>query len=141
MAPKDITAFAVFEERFLRGLPQLDPVLDAYADVIISLYDHYDTLVANVILTATFDFVNSSCMERTVECLPLVREAGRFPWYLRDQTGIGKPFALFMFTKTSQIPLADFILAIPEMNYWICIINDLLSFVPPSVLARKSTDI
>jgi hypothetical protein len=109
-------------------LPQLDPVLTAFADVIISLYDHYDVFVMNTILTATFDFVNSSCMEPTVESLPLIREAKSFPWYLRDLTGIGKAFTLFMFTKSSKVAITDYIQAIPNMNHWISCVNDFLSF-------------
>lgn len=126
---KNVAIVAPFEQRFLRGLPQLDPVLTAFAEVIISLCDHYDTLVANVILTAILDFVNSSCMEPTIERLPLIQDAGRFPWYLRDQTGIGKGFALFMFTKSSKIVITDFIQAIPDLNYWISAVNDFLSCV------------
>ncbi|KAF8236723.1 terpenoid synthase [Tricholoma matsutake] len=125
---KNVAIVAAFEQRFLRGLPQLDPVLTVFAEVIISLCDHYDTLVANVILTAILDFVNSSCMEPTIERLPLIQDAGRFPWYLRDQTGIGKGFALFMFTKSSKIVITDFIQAIPDLNYWISAVNDFLSF-------------
>jgi len=139
-ASEDVAPFAVFQQRFLHGLPQLDPVLTAFADVIISLYDHYDVYVMNTILTATFDFVNSSCMEPTVESLPLIREAGSFPWYLRDQTGIGKAFTLFMFTKSSKVVITDYIQAIPNMNYWIACVNDFLSFVLPFVLAREFAD-
>jgi hypothetical protein len=139
-AAKDVAPFAVFEQRFLRGLPQLDPVLTAFADVILSLYDHYDVFVANTILTATFDFVNSSCMEPTVESLPLIREAEDFPWYLRDQTGIGKAFTLFMFTKSSKVAITDYIQAIPNMNYWISSVNDFLSFVLPFTLAGEFAD-
>ena len=139
-ASKDIAPFAVFQQLFLRGLPQLDPVLTAFADVVISLYDHYDAFVMNTILTATFDFVNSSCMEPTVEWLPLIREAGSFPWYLRDQTGIGKAFTLFMFPKSSKVTITDYIQAIPDMNYWISCVNDFLSFVLSFVLARKFAD-
>ena len=115
-------------------------MLTAFADVIVSLYDHYDVFVANTILTATFDFVNSSCMEPTVESLPLIREAGDFPWYLRDQTGIGKAFTLFMFTKSSKVAITDYIQAIPNMNYWIAGVNDFLSFVLSFTLAGEFSD-
>ena len=140
MAPRDTAAFAVFEQRFLRGLPQLDPVLTAFADVIVSLYDHYDVFVANTILTATFDFVNSSCMEPTLESLHLIREAGNFPWYLRDQTGIGKAFTLFMFARSSKVTITDYIQALPTMNYWIAGVNDFLSFVLSFTLTKEFAD-
>ena len=92
------------------------------------------------ILTTAFDFVNSSCMEPTVKCLPWICEARSFPWYLHDQTGIGKAFTLFIFAKSSKITIIDYIQAIPDMNYWISCINDFLSFVLSFVLARKFAD-
>jgi Trichodiene synthase (TRI5) len=130
-ASKDVAAFGAFEQRFLRGEPQLEPVLIAFAEVIIKLCNQYDTLTANAILTATFEFVNSNCMEPVIASVPLSRDAGRFPWYLRDQTGIGKAYALMAFPKTKKIHITDYIQAVPDMNYWIAAINDFLSYVSP----------
>jgi hypothetical protein len=128
VASKNVAPVGAFEQRFLRGLPQLDPVLNALTEVLFALCDQYDTLAANVILSATFDFMNSSCMEPAMESVPLIRDAAHFPWYLRDQTGIGKAFALFPFTKTRRIAITEYIQALPDMNYWISAVNDLLSF-------------
>lgn len=58
-ASKDVVAFGSFEQCFIRGLPQLEPVLAVFAEVIIALCDKYDTLAANAILTANFEFINS----------------------------------------------------------------------------------
>ena len=141
MSPKDIATFSVFEQRFLRGLPQLDPVLNVFAEVIISLCDQYDTLVANVILTATFEFFNSNSMEITFESLPLIRDAGRYPWYLRDQSGVGKVYALMAFAKSMKIDITDYVQAVPDMNYWFSAVNDFLSSVfVLYILARKVAD-
>jgi hypothetical protein len=129
MAAKDAALLGVFELRFLRGLPQLHPVLQAFSETIIPLCDQYDTLTANIILTATFDFVNSTCVEHVMASMPLVRDAKRFPWFLRDQTGIGKAFGLFGFSKSTQIHITDYIQALPDINYWICAVNDFLSSV------------
>ncbi|KAF8220530.1 terpenoid synthase [Tricholoma matsutake] len=136
-ASKDVAAFSAFEQRFLRGLPQLEPVLTVFAEVIISLCEHYDTLTANAILTATFEFVNSNCMEPAIESVPLIRDAGRFPWYLRDQTGIGKAYALMAFPKTRKLPFTDYIQAVPDMNYWIATVNDFLSFHKEELAGEK----
>jgi Trichodiene synthase (TRI5) len=137
MASKDVAALSAFEQRFLRGLPQLDPVLTAFAEVIISLCDQYDTLIANAILTSTFDFVNSNCMESTFESVPLIRDAGRYPWFLRDQTGVGKAFVYMVFPKTMKVAITDFIQAVPDMNYWVSAVNDFLSSVSSYILAKK----
>jgi hypothetical protein len=135
--PKDVAPFYAFEQRFLRGLPQLDPVLTAFADVLLRLCDQYDTFSGNTILTTTFDFINSSCMESTVESLSLIREAQRFPWYLRDQTGFGRVYVTFMFTKTRKVAVPDYIQAMPDMNYWTSAANDLLSSVSFSMSLRE----
>src|ERR1700733_15158257 len=137
MSSKDIATFSAFEQRFLRGLPQLDPVLTVFAEVIISLCDQYDTLVANIILTATFEFFNSNSMELTFESLPLIRDAGRYPWYLRDQSGVGKVYALMAFPKSMKIDITDYVQAVPDMNYWFSAVNDFLSSVLSYVLARQ----
>jgi Trichodiene synthase (TRI5) len=136
-APKDVAAFSAFEQRFLRGLPQLDPVLTVLAEVIISLCDQYDTLAANAILTATFEFINSNCIELAIVSVPLIRDAGRFPWYLRDQTGIGKACALLLFPKRRQFAITDYIQAVPDMSFWIAATNDFLSSVMSSLLSMK----
>lgn len=127
-ASKNVAAFSAFEQRFLRGLPQLEPVLAVFAEVIISLCDQYDTLATSNILSATFGFISSNCMKPAIESVPLIRDAGRFPWYLRDQTtGIGKAFALMAFPRTKELPVTDYIRALPDMNYWIVAVNDFLS--------------
>ncbi|KAG6884458.1 hypothetical protein C0993_010931 [Termitomyces sp. T159_Od127] len=38
VSPKDITAYIAFQERFIRKLPQLDPVLDRLASLLHAIY-------------------------------------------------------------------------------------------------------
>jgi hypothetical protein len=129
MSSRDVGPFAVFEQRLLRGLPQLNAVLDALADVLFRMCDQYETPTANSILTATFEFVNSTCIEPDIETLPLVRGCTRFPWFLRDRTGVAIAFALMLFPKSKRIGVTDYIQALPDMNFWISVTNDLLSCV------------
>jgi hypothetical protein len=137
VSSKDIPTFSAFKQRFLRGLPQLVPVLTVFAEIIVSLCDMYDTFVANVILTATFEFFNSNCMELAFESLPLIRDAGRYPWYLRDQSGVGKVYALMAFSKSMKTDITDYVQAIPDMNYWFSAVNDFLSYVFYCMLTRS----
>jgi Trichodiene synthase (TRI5) len=138
MASKEVAAIAAFEQRFLRGLPQLDPVLTAFAEALISLCDHYDTYVANSILTATFDFVNSTSMESAIESVPLIQDAGRFPWFLRDQTGVGKAFTLMVFPKSRKVAITNYLQAVPDMNYWVSAVNDFLSSVSSTYIGERT---
>jgi hypothetical protein len=129
MVSRDSTPCSQFEERFLRGQPQLDPVLDALSDVLLSMMKQYDSLCANTIIAAVFEFVTFCCIEPEVEALPLIRGAQRVPWFLRERTGVAAAFALMIFPKTRKINLLEYIQAMPDMNFWISVTNDLLSCV------------
>ncbi|RDB27321.1 Trichodiene synthase [Hypsizygus marmoreus] len=125
----DAHPFVAFQQRFMRGLPQLDPVLDAYAAVLHALCDQYDTLPANFILSATFEYISATCLEPV---LPEVTIRRRFPGFLRDRTGLGIPYALFVLAKPHSEHCIRFFAscsqALPDMNFWIAGINDVLSF-------------
>lgn len=128
MAHKDPSSFSVFEQRFLRGQPQLNPVLDALIDVLLRMWDLYDPLCANSIIASTFEYFTSTCIEPDIERLPLIRGTQRFSWFVRERTGVATAFALMMFTKSTQIDMMEYIQAMPDMNFWICLTNDVLSF-------------
>jgi Trichodiene synthase (TRI5) len=129
MAPKDPTNFIGFEERFLSGQPQLDPVLDALVEVLMRMWDFYDPFCANSIIVSSFEFFSSTCLEPDLERLPVVQGTERFSWYLRERTGVAVAFSLMTFTKSSRINTMAFVQAVPDMTFWICVSNDLFSWV------------
>lgn len=110
-------------------MPQLDPVLEALVEVLLRICDQYDTQTANFILTATFNYLNSTCLEPEIETKTLTRGAVRFPWFFRDRTGLSLAFAHMLFPKSQGIGLADYIQVLEDMNFWICGVNDILSCV------------
>ncbi|ETW80519.1 putative terpene cyclase [Heterobasidion irregulare TC 32-1] len=128
MVSKDLAPAVAFEERFLRRQLQLDPVLDAAAEVFMSIYEYYDAHAANCIITSALEFLTFSSVEVKIQELPLVREAHRFPWFLRERTGIGAGFAFFMFPKRLGVDIMEYIQVMPDMVVWIDLANDLLSF-------------
>ena len=129
MAPKDPNTFMVFQQRFLSGQPQLNPVLDALGETLTRLWDLYDPLCANSIIVSVFEFLTATCMEPKLERLPRIRSTQRFPWFIRERNGVGVAYALFMFAKSSRTDIMEFIQAIPDMNFWIDATNDLMSSV------------
>ena len=60
---RDNSAVRVFIERFVRGEKQLEPVLDGLAHFLPEIADHYEPVVANIILTATLNLINASTLE------------------------------------------------------------------------------
>lgn len=110
-------------------MPQLDPVLDALVEMLLRMCDQYDTQTANFILTATLNYINSTCLEPEIETKTLTRGAVRFPWFFRDRTGLSLAFAHMLFPKSQGICLADYVQVLEDMNFWICGVNDILSCV------------
>lgn len=129
MAPRDPSAFSVFEQRFLSGQPQLNPVLRALVEVFVRMWDLYDPLCANGIICGAFDLITSTCMQPELERQPLIRGTQRFPWFLRDLTGDANGYALMTFTKSIGVDMMAFVQVLDDMNFWICLTNDLLSSV------------
>ncbi|KAF8462081.1 isoprenoid synthase domain-containing protein [Gautieria morchelliformis] len=139
MAPKNPSSFIEFEHRFLSGRPQLDPVLDAFASVLLRMWDLYDPLCANSIIVAAFELISISCIEPEIEKLPLVQGAQEFSWFVRHRSGAGPAYALMSFTKSSQIDMMEYIQAVPFMDRWICLTNDILSFHKENLAGETGT--
>ena len=129
MVSKDPTPVVAFQERFLRRQPQLDPVLDAAAEVFMRIYQYYDAYAANCIITSALEFLTFFSVEAKIQELPLVRKAYRFPWFLRERTGVAEGFAFLMFPKRLGVDIMEYIQAMPDMVIWIDLANDLLSYV------------
>ncbi|KIJ55730.1 hypothetical protein M422DRAFT_152137, partial [Sphaerobolus stellatus SS14] len=117
-----------FQRHCLSGQHQTHPVLDALMNVLHRLWDYYDTLSCNGIIRSVLTFMTSTFIEKSLETVPLVPNVTRFPWYLREATGVATPFATFGFTKSQGFQAMDFIQALPDMEYWLNLSNDLLSF-------------
>jgi hypothetical protein len=115
----------------MRGEEQLDPVLDAFTSLLHSLYDYYDPLSANQIVTSILGFISSTSIESQIAqgTFTVPPGATRFPFFLRDRSGLGVPFALLSFPKSLGLDTSMYMRALPDMNFWICATNDLLSCV------------
>ena len=53
----------VFIERFIRNEQQMDPVLDSLAHLLQEIPDHWEPVVASLILTGTLNFINAPTLE------------------------------------------------------------------------------
>ncbi|KAG6831022.1 hypothetical protein H0H92_013210 [Tricholoma furcatifolium] len=141
-----------FQTRFIRGLPQLDPVLDAFADVLHTLLATYPPLQSNLILTAAFEFVTASCVEPRLTLDHKIKPsktssvqvanptvASRFPYFLRERTGLGLPGALMLFSPSQPTDFVDCFQALGDMTFWIAAVNDLLSFYKEELAGETAT--
>ncbi|KAG6853278.1 hypothetical protein C0991_005549, partial [Blastosporella zonata] len=132
----------LFQSRFIQGLPQRDPVLDAFADVLRALSAIYPPLQSNLIISSAFEFVTASCVEPqlallddTVPSKTADTAATRFPLFLRERTGLGLPGALMLFSPSQPTDFIACFKALGDMTFWIAAVNDLLSYVNADPLA------
>ncbi len=53
----------VFIERFIRGKRQMDPVLQSLSHLLKEIPDHWEPVVASLILTGSLNFINAPTLE------------------------------------------------------------------------------
>ncbi|KAI0154541.1 isoprenoid synthase domain-containing protein [Xylariaceae sp. FL1272] len=101
----------------------------AWSDVLRLSYKHYSPMVANFIVTSALNFVNARVLERT-EVPKMTCTAGgqAWPYYFRDKNGVAEAYVWFSFPDIICSDVASYIEAIPDMNKFICLTNDILSF-------------
>jgi len=139
VAPRNPTPFLAFQHRMVHNFPQFDPVLDALADVLHLMYDHYDAVFANSIISSTFDFITTTSIEPVVESFILTPNLARFPWFFRSRGGVSIPFALFSYPKSRNPDIGVALQILPTMDFWIAATNDFLSFYKEELAGETST--
>ncbi|KAG6828475.1 hypothetical protein H0H92_007841 [Tricholoma furcatifolium] len=127
-AEKNPRPFKEFQERYCNRLPQLDPVLQWYDEVVRRMCASYPPLFANMFLISTFNFVAVTCVAN-MEALPSIQTTLRHPGFMRDCSGLGIAYAVIIYhPRTSTRDEVTFFQALPDMNFWIGVINDFLSY-------------
>ncbi|KAG8824669.1 hypothetical protein FRC19_001301 [Serendipita sp. 401] len=124
----DPAPFANFQRNYALATPQLDPVLDQFADFLTVVWSFYDPFTANAIVSSSLEFINGCYLERLTEKMPINPEAEKFPYFLRSKTGVAQAYAMMIFPAALHPSPTAFIQAIPSISYWIDITNDILSF-------------
>ncbi|KAJ3811046.1 Trichodiene synthase-domain-containing protein [Lentinula lateritia] len=124
---KDTTAMAVFFERLMRGKPQDDRTLDAFADLILETSRHFPRITANFMVSSTLNFVNALLLEDQTQGLKFSIHASNYPAFSRIMSGVSELYALAIF-PSMKTPLESFIQALPTLMVFIVNVNDILSF-------------
>ena len=60
---RDNRNLRVFTERFIRNERQMDPVLESLSGFIQEIPNHWEPVVASIILTGTLNFINAPTLE------------------------------------------------------------------------------
>ena len=89
MSDSIIDALTDFQQRFYVRLPQLHPILDLHAGMLLKLYHHYEAYVAGAMIKSSCAFVEVSCLEirALTKRMPVKKEAKLWPYYVRNLSG------------------------------------------------------
>ncbi|RGP60781.1 longiborneol synthase [Fusarium sporotrichioides] len=122
--------FQMFHQRFCAGEKQPIPLLQGWADLMKLVFEYWDPLVANFIVTASLNFLNANALQARDDFTHMERtKAGHsWAWFIREKDGVGEAYAWFTFPKALCRDKSRFLEVIPDLSMWIGLTNDILSF-------------
>lgn len=97
-----------FGRRFLTQEALGDPALERVVVLLRDMHEYFPLLSAQSITISTLDFIVGSYVEVTGKDMAIAAGATRYPWYIRQKTGIGSAYALFGFVKDWRDPADHF---------------------------------
>ncbi|KAJ7169193.1 isoprenoid synthase domain-containing protein [Mycena crocata] len=123
------SALAAFHQHILLGSPIGDVPLQHLKDVLGGLYKHWDPVCVNSMIGGAFEFVTGSLMEvrPSISEMKVRPSAPCWPKYLRAKTGMAPGFSNAIFPKETHPDIAAYIQAIPDIDDWMCKVNDIVS--------------
>ncbi|KIJ60371.1 hypothetical protein HYDPIDRAFT_170274 [Hydnomerulius pinastri MD-312] len=124
--PSEVAHTYQFNDRFIRRQAQGNGVLGALADLLHQTPELFNAVASNLVTTSILNFVTACLLEHETRDMKISTDAQRYPTYQRIMSGVGEAYSFMVFDK--EIPLNDYIQALPEMTLFIHNLNDVLSF-------------
>lgn len=113
LGTRHLDAIGQFARRFAMGEKQLNPALDAFADVLRQSYDLWPQVGADAIISGTLEGVTAMYVEYTTGNMAVTLRATWWPNYLRNRTSFCAPFAHFNFMKSWRATPETYIQLLP----------------------------
>ncbi|KAJ7578397.1 hypothetical protein C8J56DRAFT_739191, partial [Mycena floridula] len=87
-------------------------------------------LVANCTVCAALEFVSGCVLEARTEIqdMPPSPLAERWPYFLQSKTGVAPAYSFMIFPKDKNPDISTFIQVVADINVFIDLTNDVLSF-------------
>ncbi|KAF7368173.1 Terpenoid synthase [Mycena venus] len=132
-----------FSQRLYRGEAQQNGMLALYHATIQELSEMYgnDSVLRGLAIVPWINYIDACLMEKQILSAELFNVqpdrsahveslAPKFPYYLRSKSGIAEAYAagIFKAAKEQTLPLTRYIKTIPDLTFYIEVMNDLLSF-------------
>ncbi|KAF8551268.1 terpenoid synthase [Imleria badia] len=128
-----------FNDRFIRKEPQGNAILDAFADILRRASDLYRPVASHLITTSTLNFVTANLLENETRSMKISSAAQEYPTYQRNLSGFAEACGFIAFPR--EIPLNEYIQAIPELRVFINNVNDIMSFYKEELAGETTNQI
>ncbi|KAF8836439.1 terpenoid synthase [Paxillus ammoniavirescens] len=127
----------LFNQRLVSGEEQGNVALEAVADHLRRIPNIFGGPVsANLVMTSLLNAITGGVMEWDNRDMKVSASAEQYPSYLRSMSGIGVAYAIMAFPP--DIPLEEYIQALPEIDFFTSIGNDLLSFYKEELAGERT---
>lgn len=95
----------------------------------MNLYRHWDPVNANSMVCAALEFISGTVMEDKEEIGAMVPHGAAVNWprFLRTKTGIAPAYSYAVFPKSTHPDMSSYVQALPDMDDFINLGNDILS--------------
>ncbi|KAI8986211.1 terpenoid synthase [Trametes punicea] len=123
-----LEALRQFPRRFANGERQLNPVLDRLAEMVKGAHELWTDIGTNSIITGTLEAITANYIEFSLRDMVMKPGALRYADHLRLRSGIDPPFIAFIFMRSWRETAESYVQLLPDMEYWIGAVNDILSF-------------
>ncbi|KAI0643152.1 isoprenoid synthase domain-containing protein [Trametes meyenii] len=127
-----------FGRRFIRGEPQPNDALESLVGLLKRAYELWPQYGADSIVTGTLESVTANHAECVTNDMAVNPSATRYPTYFRLKTGISAPFTHFIFASATEESLATYLQIVPEIEYWMCVVNDIMSFYKEELVGEMN---
>ncbi|KAL7935859.1 hypothetical protein V8C35DRAFT_278840 [Trichoderma chlorosporum] len=119
----------LFQPRFFRGEAQPNALLEGLASTIREAHAYFDQVVANLLQISLLNFMTSNLVEKhnDFQNLPITGLGKPFPDFCRELSGISVGYAVLAFPKALYPDVGVFFEALPDMDKFISLVNDVLS--------------
>ncbi|KAJ7439818.1 isoprenoid synthase domain-containing protein [Mycena galericulata] len=105
------------------------------------LYKYWDPLCANSMVCAALEFVTGTVLEvrKEVHEMDVRPTASSWPKFLRAKSGMAPGFSCAAFPKQSHPDISAYIQILPDIDEYLCLVNDLLSFYKEELAGETMT--
>lgn len=129
---KDSTAayeLGQFQTRFFASQPQPTPLLKCFAQNMRKTYRFWDLVTANFIVPSSWAFLTANVLERRQDYRDMAPDPAETSWayHFRNIEDLPEAYTYFMFPRTECPDITVFLQAVPDMDRFINLTNDVMS--------------